>query len=129
MKHKKRNIILIIIGIIVLWNMMFFPLFYMAYMNRSNRTFQSVVHHAKKSTFLNAKLGEIQTIDLKNFMKWISTVHGKQCVEVMVKTEKKEKKNVCIMIKEDDEDTLEPIKTIGYIIDGKEYSETDTVVK
>ncbi len=128
MKHKKRTIFFIILGIVILWNMMFFPLWYMAYMNRSNRTFQSVVHHAKKSTLLQTKLGDINTVELHNFMKWISTENGKKCVEAIVKGEKKTK-NVCIMIKEDEDDTLEPIKTVGYIIDGKEYLEQDGLEK
>ena len=128
MKHKKRNIVLIILGIIILWNMMFFPLLYMAYMNQSNKTFQSVVHHAKKSTLLAAKVGEIKEVELHNFMKWTSKINGKKCVEVIVRGEKKDK-NVCVIIREDNQDTIEPIKVIGYIIDGKEYSESDGLVK
>ena len=119
---KKAKVIYFIIGFLILWNMMFFPLLYLAYMNRSNYAFSEVLSTTRKSVVLNQKLGYIKEVKPNNFMQWISKKKGKDCVKVIIESEKGKYK-ACVIIQVKDKNSLDDLKVMGYFIGDKKYSD------
>ena len=107
-----------IITILILLLFVFLPLFYLAYMNQSEKEYRNIISTVRKSPVLNKKFGYIKEVKMNNFLKWTSEVNKKTCVKVMLITET-DKHKACVIIKEDFKDTMEPYKVQGYII-GKE---------
>ena len=60
--NKSKKTILLIIGIIILWNFVFIPIIYFAYMNRVENTFESVKDSAINSKVLENEIGKVKKI-------------------------------------------------------------------
>lgn len=118
-----KKIILSIIEIIILWNLLFIPIIYFAYMNRVENSFKTIKDSVINSKVLEKEIGKVKKVKFNNFMQWISSKDNESCVKVKVTTEDK-KYNVCAILATDEIEKIEDVKVIGYFINGKKYEET-----
>lgn len=120
--NKNKNLILTIIVIIILWNLVFIPIIYFAYMNRVENTFKSVKDSAINSKALENEIGKVKKVKFNNFMQWISSKENESCVKIKVTTEDK-KYNICAILATDEIEKIENVKVTGYFINDKKYEE------
>lgn len=119
---KNKKIILLIIGIIILWNFVFISIIYFVYMSRVENTFKSVKDSTINSKVLENEIGKVKKVKFNNFMQWISSRNNESCIKIKVYTKDK-KYNVCAILATDKIEKIEDVKVTGYFINGKKYEE------
>lgn len=119
---KNKKIILLIIGIILLWNFVFISIIYFVYMSRVENTFKSVKDSTINSKVLENEIGKVKKVKFNNFMQWISSRDNESCIKIKVYTKDK-KYNVCAILATDKIEKIEDVKVTGYFINDKKYEE------
>jgi len=125
---KKSKIILKTIVIIIVWNLVFIPILYFAYMNRVENTFKYVRDYTLNSKVLEKEIGKIEKVRFNNFMQWISSKNSESCIKLNVTT-KDRKYNVCAILHSDKFKNKDDIKIIGYFIDDKKIEIPEKISK
>ena len=118
-KNKKTRLI---IGVILLWFIIFGIILYNSYMSRVDKNFHHIKEIAQDSKVLKQELGTIKKIKYNNFMQWVSEIDNYKCLKLKIYTNKGTYK-VCAIIDDKDIKTIDELKVDGYLINGQRFTE------
>ena len=118
-KNKKTRLI---IGVILLWFIIFGIILYNSYMSRVDKAFHHIKEIAQDSKVLRQELGTIKEIKYNNFMQWVSKIDNYKCLKLKIYTNKGTYK-VCAVIDDKDVKTIANLKVAVYLINGQKFDE------